>query len=126
MPQGDVSYIFIDSRKKEIEVQVSCSFRKRGKWHFAECQELQLIDQGLSKRQALDNLAEMIVLALVSAVENGKIGDMLKALGFRKLEPVPDKTFFKQTLEMDGRIPIPAFTIPLENPMEGRALACSI
>ena len=81
MPTPGYSYIFVDHNQQTIEAQISCTFTRRGKWHFARCPELQLIDQGRTRREALNCLMEMIFQTLVTAAETGKLEGMLKELG---------------------------------------------
>ena len=126
MRRSEVSYIFIDTRNRIIEAQLSCVFSKEGKWHFAECPELDLIDQGRTMRDAVENLTQMISETLVAAIENGKMTDMMQALGFEEVKPVPEKTFFSQTLKSSGRVPLPSFTIPFDRSSTDRPLICSV
>lgn len=122
MRRSEVSYIFIDTRNRIIEAQLSCVFSKEGKWHFAECPELDLIDQGRTMRDAVENLTQMICETLVAAIENGKMTDMMQTLGFEEVKPVPEKTFFSRTVRRSDRIPLPAFTIPFNRSAPSRPI----
>ena len=64
----NTSYILIDQARKIMKIRLSCSFLKRGKWHFGKCAELDLIDQGHSQREAFDHLVDMIIVTLVESV----------------------------------------------------------
>jgi len=120
MVHGSISYIYIDGKNRVIEAQLSCAFSRRGKLHFAECPELQLIDQGYSKREALENLTEMAAATIIEAVRAGKLDGMLRVLGFTKQRiPLRDRTIFKQVLEgADNLTPLP-IEVPLEPVVTG-------
>jgi hypothetical protein len=121
MALNNVSYIYFDGKNRTIEARLSCAFKKRREWYFAECPELQLVDQGKSKREALENLNAMITASIVEAFEAGKLGEMLVKLGFRKQElPLRDREIFRQELESAGDLqPLP-LEIPLVSLVNGR------
>jgi predicted RNase H-like HicB family nuclease len=113
MPATSYSFIYLDAGKKVLEARLSCTFTRRGKWHFAKCPELQLVDQGTSRREAIDNLTSMIFETLAAAVEIGKIDDMLHALGFRKIRVDRDAiSGFRRSIEKpDSVYPLPTMRI---------------
>ncbi len=95
----DCSYIFVDLRSEVIEARLSCVYTRKGKWHFAECPELQLIDQGESRNEAFDNLIRMAMETIIEALESGKMDAMMRELGFRAQRiPVPDRSIFRRGL----------------------------
>jgi hypothetical protein len=123
MQQPDYSYIFVDLKNQVMEARLSCSCTSRGKLHFAECPELDLIDQGRSRREAVDNLTNMIVETLLAAIETGKFERMMKQLGFSRRTLLPYRTIFRQSLEsMDDLIPLP-LEISLRGPVVGLSQA---
>lgn len=65
-----------------IEVNVSHRTWSRERWHFAQCPELQLIEQGKSKKECVKNLSDMIVASLEEAIASNNIKGMMRELGF--------------------------------------------
>jgi len=53
-------------------------------WYFAECPELEIMDQGRTQREAIENLQKMVMATLLEAVETRNLDAMLLELGFRK------------------------------------------
>jgi hypothetical protein len=86
MQPSDSSYVFLDYRNRNIEARLSCSFQKRGKWYFANCRELELVDQGLTQKEAFENLLQMISSVILDAVDTGKIEAVLKEYGTRNMK----------------------------------------
>jgi predicted RNase H-like HicB family nuclease len=89
------SYIFVNRRDRILDLCLSYrDFKENG--HYAvECPELGLMDQGKTKAEAYEHLAENIFTTLVTAIETGNLRAHLKALGFRERKiPIPDAEIF--------------------------------
>ncbi len=99
MAIADYSYIFIDLKNRKIEAGLSCSCKKSGGYYIAKCPELDIVDQGRTQREAIYHLSKNVAETLITAIELGKLEGMLKELGFRKGQVIPDRTVFKQTVE---------------------------
>jgi hypothetical protein len=89
------SYVMINEKERFLEVKLSVRTFKDNGWYIAECPELDLADQGKTKRKSIENLHRMVIFSLIEAIETGHIEPMLKKLGFNKIEvPVPDLMIF--------------------------------
>ena len=89
------SYIMINEKERFLEVKLSVRTFKNSGWYIAECPELDLADQGKTKRKSIENLHRMVIFSLIEAIETGHIKPMLKELGFSKIKvPVPDLMIF--------------------------------
>ena len=109
MAASDHSYIFIDWNFRIVEAVLSCRYSEEDGWFFAECTELRLIDQGESRTEAMNNLANMIIASLIDAITTGKIDEMLAELGFTKEKiNIPNRNYYKQPATYDeGTNPLP-------------------
>lgn len=100
MTSSDNSYIFIDRLNRKLEVRLSYRSWRRGKWHFARCAELQMTDQGKTKREAITSLNKMVLISLIEAIETDNIDAMLKNLGFKmKKLPIPKRKYYSQKID---------------------------
>ncbi len=89
------SYVMINEKERFLEVKLSVRTFKDSGWFIAECPELDLADQGKTKRKSIENLHRMVIFSLIEAIESGNIEPMLKKLGFNKIKvPVPDLMIF--------------------------------
>jgi predicted RNase H-like HicB family nuclease len=69
-------------------------FKENGHY-VVECPELRLMDQGKTKSEAYDNLAQNILATLIIAIETGNLGAHLTALGFKEKKiPLPEAEIF--------------------------------
>lgn len=94
------SYIVIYPQARTIEVRLSYRNFKKDGLHFAECPELELIDQGNSTKEAVKNLRNMISITLVSAIETGVLDEMLTNYGFKRIKvPVPSIEIYEHPAE---------------------------
>jgi hypothetical protein len=94
------SYILIYPQARTIEVHLSYRSFEKDNLHFAECPELELIDQGKSTKEAVKNLQNMISITLVSAIETGILDEMLTNLGFKRAKvPVPSIEIYDHPAE---------------------------
>jgi len=85
----------INMKERFLELKLSVRTFKDNSWYIAECPELDLADQGKTKRKAIENLHRMVIFTLIEAIETGNIEPMLKKLGFNKVNvPVPDLAIF--------------------------------
>ena len=82
-PTGS-SYILINPTERRLEMQLSFRHFKEGRWYFAECPELKLIDQGKTLKSAYNNLRQMVIASLIEAIESDNVDMMLRALGFKR------------------------------------------
>ena len=90
------SYIFVNRRERILDLCLSYrDFKENG--HYAvECPELRLMDQGKTKAEAYEHLAQNIFTTLVVAIETGNLQAHLRALGFKERKiPVPDAEIFE-------------------------------
>jgi len=111
MTTSEYSYIFVDRIHHEIHARVSCKTSSKGKWHFAECPELDLMDQGLSKIEAIENLKNMVGAVLSESVETENLDGMLRELGFKISKmPVPNLEIFQMSNEPFRNM----FPLPIE------------
>jgi len=117
---SDYSYIYIDWNFRIVEACLSCFFFKEEGWHFAECKELELLDQGENKNEALKNLSNMINAMLLDAISTGKIENILKELGFKKERiEIPNRDYYKIKIKMNNKtilLPIKAYFPVLTTP----------
>ena len=92
------SYIMINFKDRVIEMLLSVRIYRQKSWYFAECPELELVDQGKSKKEAVLSLQQMISISLIEAFETGNLAEMLKELGFKENKvPVPTLRIYANT-----------------------------
>ena len=89
----------VNRKQRILTVHVSYRDFEEDGWFFAECPELQLMEQGKSKREAFDNLADMVISTLVIAIGTDFIDQLLHDLGFKKMDlPFPGINVFDQKI----------------------------
>ncbi len=109
MAVTECSYIYVDWKIHYIEASLSYEeWQEDGCW-VARCPELQLSDYGETKKEAVNNLSDMILSVLVSATEKGNLDAMLKKVGFKSRKvPAPKRKYYNQTIELTDNIyPLP-------------------
>ena len=100
MVESDNSYILVDKLNRRIEANLSYRTWRRDKWYFARCVELEMTDQGRTKRDAINNLHKMILISLTEAVETKNITAMLDDLGFKhKRLPIPKREYYSLSID---------------------------
>jgi len=108
------SYIFIDRKNLSLEINVSYKTWSRAGWYFANCPELQLIDQGKSKGESIENLSEMIIASLEEAIESNHIKEMLRELGFsRRTLTAPKKEYYELPVTLNKNMNMLYLMVPL-------------
>ncbi|MCD6218584.1 hypothetical protein J7L05_12120 [bacterium] len=118
MTSSDNSYILVDRLNRKLEVRLSYRSWKRGKWDFARCVELQMTDQGKTKREAITNLNGMVLISLIEAVETDNIDAMLKSLGFKmKKLPIPKRKYYSQKIDSFEKLNSLTFNEPILSEM---------
>lgn len=67
--------------EQEIQsnLRVPATVRQEGKWFYSSCPVFDVHSQGLSKEEALDNLAEALQLFVESCIERGTLDQVVKA-----------------------------------------------
>jgi len=81
---SSTSYVMFNTGERFLDVKLSVRTFKENGWHFANCPELDLVDQGKTIKAAIANLHEMVITSLIEAIETDNIDSMLKALGFTR------------------------------------------
>ena len=119
MLKSSNSYIAIESTEDYfiMQVYVSCKTKIENGWHFACCPELGLMDQGYSKREAIENLILMVRETLIEALETGNLDAMLKELGFNKRTQRTRKRYTSSIDAFEELYPI-KFDVEVENTSE--------
>ncbi|MCD6217948.1 hypothetical protein J7L05_08835 [bacterium] len=106
-------YIIVDEANNILEIYLSYVLQSEDSWHFAECPELQIADQGKTQREAIENLQKMVVEVLLEAIQTGNLNRMLSDLGFRKSTIHQRKQFsstfgdYEEMHPMSINVPIP-------------------
>ncbi|MFH1675762.1 MAG: hypothetical protein ABIC40_01970 [bacterium] len=107
MPQGSNSYILVNRDLGSIQVRVSYRDFKEDGWYFGECPELRLVDQGKTRKEAYENLIEMVLTTLITAVASDNIDSYLTKLGFKKARlEIPELKIFKLYIDLPDVIPV--------------------
>ncbi len=90
-----------------IKMKVPATVKKKGKTYVSCCPILDICSQGETKKKALDNLADALMLFFVSCFERGTLDEVLKESGFvaAKTMPLKKKPFPARFESLD--IPIP-------------------
>lgn len=105
----DVSYIMFNAKLRVLEIKLSIDIGRENGLYLATCPELQLIDQGKTMKEAIQNITEMALISLIEAIETGNIDAMMKELGFTRAKvPVPTVSIYKVSNEAYANL------IPLE------------
>ena len=99
-------YIIIDSARGILEVCLSYVLHKDDGWYLAECPELRLMDQGRTKRAAIENLFDMADASLSEAYQTKNIDAMLKELGFRKSTTQKRKKYISSNKAFENMHPL--------------------
>jgi len=122
MSEPSYSFVFIDQKSQMLEISASIRTWFEDDRYYAECPELELIDQGETEEESIENLQEMILASLMGAIELNHIDEMLEAMGYAPVKiPVPDRMIYrKKSSQKKGltRLKIEAPIKPLEKVTE--------
>ena len=79
-----------------MDLRLSYRDFKENGYYLVECPELQLTDQGKTKAEAYEHLAENIVATISVGLETGYLKGHLKALGFKETRiPMPRPMYLR-------------------------------
>ncbi len=70
----------------QIDLRLPASVKKKGKWYISYCPPLDVVTQGRTQKEALDNLAEAVSLFIETCYERGTLEQILKECGFRRAQ----------------------------------------
>jgi len=97
------SYILVDYKNHTVEMRLSMRVFKEDNYFFAECPELQLLDQGRFPREAADSLIDMIQASIMEAILTNNLDKMLNHLNFKK-NSIPNRKYFSRNIDPDDEL----------------------
>jgi len=90
----------------EMHLRVPIKIKEYKRYVVASCPALDVCSQGDSVKSAKNNLGEAIAAFLMSCLERGVLGDVLKECGFKAIQK-PKKRTVKPTASSEDYINIP-------------------
>ena len=70
-----------------FEMRVPITLREDDGWHIASCDMLDVVSQGKTRSQALDNVTEALQLFIETCHEIGTLDTVLRECGFHAEKP---------------------------------------
>lgn len=88
-----------------MKLELPATIRKKGNWYLSACPVVDVMSQGETKEEALENLVDALSLFFISCFERGTLDDVLKQCGFTPVERPGFPSFPKNTFPIDVSIP---------------------
>ena len=99
-----------DGVKKEgLYIHVYCRLFKEGDWFVADCETLNMSDQGKTEKDALESLKTTLTIFFEMCAEQGNLFAILKDKGIGYSSVVPSSTEGSEYESLD--IPIPLLAV---------------
>jgi predicted RNase H-like HicB family nuclease len=79
-------------RRIRVLFELPYEVKEDDEWYVASCRDLDVHSQGKTRKQAIANLREALILFLTSALERGVLDQVLKEAGYSPRRAVPTRS----------------------------------